>query len=488
MFGLSSSVTSYKEFIRRREAQKIFFFMLPMDSIRPFDLCKGAQSGESGRERMEASVFRRKISGNQGKASKNLQREFSQRLIEALEDRQLLSVTVAHHNLHAHKSHHAARHASKHHSTATTASTATASVVTASDTSSTTTDTDSSTYQDHGRLIDTVEFQLAPDAVKTGLESLASTDGLTAPAATQIVRLGNSNGVETYTLDYTTTGTQTRVTVDQNGVAVTAPTQSTITWADLNGSGTSSNSAAAAEITTIATALSLTAPTDATVVHVSTTASGSTFSVELTDSASTSEYDHGRNIAVDANGNPVGNQELPFSALPGAIQGFINANIPTGATALDAASTQTVHVRTIDGVVTYATDFTVSGTTTKVIVDLAGAAVTPTAATTTTFDLIPTLAHDELQALATAEGVTATIPTTQTVTVFTELNGTVIYSVTLSETDSTSSQTYNITLASDALGDATVPPGRGGHGFDGPGFGGPGGGCGPDGPHRPGGR
>ena len=428
-------------------------------------------------------MIRRQLRGNRGKNAKSQQKAISEQLIEALEERRLLSVTIAHHNLHAHKVHHAARHATKHHATASKSATSvpTASVVTASSTT-TTTDTDSSGYQDHGKVIDTIQFSLGPDAVKSGLTTLAGTDGLTAPAATDIVHLGNSNGVQTYTLDYTTTGTQTRITVDQGGHPVTAPTQSTITWADFNGSGTNSNSAAAAEITKIATALSLTAPTDTTVVNVSTTASGSIYSVELADSSSTSMYDHGQRVVVDSNGNPIANQELPFSTLPTAIQGFINANIPTGATALDAASTQTVHVRTIDGIVTYATDFTVSGTTTAVIVSLAGAVVTPTAPTTTTFDMIPTPAHDELQALATAEGVTATIPTTQTVTVFTELNGTVIYSITLSETDSTTSETYNITIASDALGNVTVPPGRGGHGFDGtrfdgPGFGGGGGNC-----------
>jgi hypothetical protein len=432
---------------------------------------EGIQGVLSGRIRMEVSVFHRKTFGDQTRVPKIPSKPFPYFFIETLEDRQLLSASPAHHHsLHAHKTTSTARHASKHHSSSSSTSTKTTASIVTSDNSSAT--SDPTKYGGFGRQIDSIAFDLTPTAVQSGLTSLAGTDGLTAPTSTQLVHLGNSNGVETYSLDYTTTGTQSRITVDENGHPVTAPT--TITWADLSGTGASSDAAAAAEITTIATALSLTAPTDTTVVNVSTTASGSVYSVRLSSSSSTStstEYDPGRTITVDSNGNPVGNQNIPFSTLPSTIQGYINANLPTGATALDPTSTQTVNVRTIDGVATYATRFTTTGTTSTVTVDLAGDVVTPTAPTTETFSAIPQLAQTELQALATAEGVTATIATTQTVKVFAELNGTTVYSVTLSDTDSTTSDTYNITVSSDQLGDPTVPPGFGG-GFAGAGFGG----------------
>ena len=99
-------------------------------------------------------------------------------------------------------------------------------------------------------------------------------------------------------------------------------------------------------------------------------------------------------MTVDSNGNPVGNQDIPFSTLPTTIQGYINNNLPTGATALDPTSTQNVSVRTIDGVATYATQFTATGTTSTVTVDLAGDLVTPTVPTTATFSAIPQLAQD----------------------------------------------------------------------------------------------
>ena len=402
--------------------------------------------------------------------------KFSASLIEALEDRRLLSASVLHHHLHAHK-HHTAKDASVIESDATSTA------------SSDTTSADPSTFPAFGHVIDTVEFQNAPTAVQTGLTTLASADSLAAPTATQIVHLGNANGVETYSLDYNTTGTYTRLTVDQNGNAVTAPTQSTTTWADLDGTGTGSDTTAAAEISTIATALNLTAPTSTTVVNVSTPTSGVAIYTVRLASADTSTADGfgpwGTTISVDANGIPAGNQRLPFSALPTAIQGFLNANLPTGATALASTSTQNVDVRTIDGITTFSTTFTTTGTSTTVTVDAAGDLITlPTAPTTTTFADIPTLAQTQLQTLATADGVTTTISDTQSVNVYSEINGTTIYSVTLAATNSTTSQTYNITIASDALGNPTVPPGGGfGGGFGGGvagGFGG--GGCGSGGP------
>ena len=62
-----------------------------------------------------------------------------------------------------------------------------------------------------------IAFSLAPAAVQTGLASLASTDGDTAPTATTEVHLANKNGVEIYTIKETSTGTTSNLTVDVAG-------------------------------------------------------------------------------------------------------------------------------------------------------------------------------------------------------------------------------------------------------------------------------
>ena len=168
---------------------------------------------------------------------------------------------------------------------------------------------------------------------------------------------------------------------------------------------------------------------------------------------------------MDASGNPVGNQAIPFSALPTAIQTGINNHLPTGATALAAASTQSVRVQTVDGKTYYSTTFTSSGTTTVVTVDSTGALATLPSSSTTTFSSIPQAAQTELQALATADGITSTIAGTQSVTAYDEGNGTTVYSVTLSGTSSTTGNAITVTVASDQAGNPTVPPtGRGGQG------------------------
>lgn len=401
-------------------------------------------------------MFRRKLNASQ-RSSLDRGPKFSASLIEALEDRRLLSASGLHHHVHA--------HVAKHHKHASVSATVSTPTTTSS------TSSDPTAFSGHGRVIDTIEFQDAPTLVQNGLNSLAMTDGLAAPTATQTVRLGNANGVETYSIEYTTTGTFSRLTVDENGIAVTAPTQTT--WAAIAGT------AAATEISAIVTALNLTAPTDGTVVYVGMPNTGPvTYTVHLT-SADTSTSNTlfafgGATISVNANGIPVGNQKLPFSALPTTIQGYINGNLPAGVTALDPTSTQDVFVRTIDGVTTFSTTFNTTGTSTTITVDTSDNLVTlPTAPTTTTFADIPMPAQTELQTLATADGVTTTISDTQSVNVYSELNGTTIYSVTLPATDSTTSQTFNITVASDALGNPTVPPNRGFGGFGG------GGDCGP---------
>lgn len=437
-----------------------------------------------------------------GSSSASLQRKSCDRLIETLEDRTLLSATATHalHTAlkHATKVHAAtvkpakvthskAAKASKHHK-----SNATANVASSSDAASpsTTTSTGSTTtdpiFEDHGHILSTIPFSEAPTAVQNGLTTLAATDHLAAPTATDTVHLGNRNGIETYSLLITSTGTQTDITVDQNGNPVTQPTLTTTTFGTLSGTGTGSDAAAAAEITAIASALGLTAPASNDTVNVSTAAGGAvTYSIHLARSTSSTTTtddddffgDRGETISVDANGNPVGAQELPFSVMPTKIQNGINAHLPTGATALATTSTQSVRVLTIDGTTYYSTTFDTSGTQTTVTVDAAGDLASLPSSSTADFSTIPAAAQTELQTLATANGVSGTISGTQTVNVFNEGNGTTIYSVSLSATDSTTSQTYMFTISVDQAGNPTVPPqnfgsgpGDCGGGFAGGGF------------------
>jgi hypothetical protein len=63
----------------------------------------------------------------------------------------------------------------------------------------------------------TIEFSQAPAAVQTGLDALATKDGVTAPTSSQTVFLSNINGVERYSVDIVGTGTDTVLTVRQNG-------------------------------------------------------------------------------------------------------------------------------------------------------------------------------------------------------------------------------------------------------------------------------
>jgi hypothetical protein len=363
--------------------------------------------------------------------------------------------------------------------------------LTSSDTTSSTTSATTDTSQDtDGQILSKIQFSQAPSAVQTGLTSLASKDGLAAPASTDTVYLGNSSGIETYSLIITSSGTTTRLAVDQTGAPVTDPTKTTTTWATLNGSGTGSNAKAAAEISAIVTALGLTAPTDTTTVDVLTASDGTvTYSIHLSKSSSSSSsstttdweiYDDAT-VSVDANGNPVGHQELPFSVMPAAVQNGINANLPSGATALASNSTQNVDVLTANGKTFYTTSFTTSGTTSSVTVDSTGALATLPSTTTAQFSTIPQAAQTELQALATANGVSGTIATTQSVTVYDEGNGTTIYSVSLSATDSTASNPYTLTISVDQAGNPSVPPRGQGGGCGGDGGGGFGGDFGGDG-------
>ncbi len=311
-----------------------------------------------------------------------------------------------------------------------------------------------------GEALNTILFGQAPAAVQTGLDTDATDHSLTEPTSSTKVRLANVNGIETYSVRISDAGAVTTLTVDQLGDLVTAPTTTTTTFGTLSGTGTGSNTAASSEISTIASSLSLTAPTADTNVIAVTDDGKTTYSVRLQHSStSNSKHPRGVLITVDSDGNPAGNEDVPFSVLPSAIQKGINANIPTGATALATDSTQTVNVRTIDGVVLYTTTFTTSGASTKVTVNSAGDAASLPTTTTTTFSALTKTVQNELQTLATANGVTTTIADTQSINVYTEANGTVLYSATLSATSTkNTSVTFDITITVDADGNPTTLP------------------------------
>ena len=301
-----------------------------------------------------------------------------------------------------------------------------------------------------------IAFSLAPAAVQTGLTSLASTDGDTAPTSTTEVYLGNKDGVETYTIHETSTGTSSSLTVDSTGAAVTAATKTTTTF------GAITDTAVTSEISAIATALTLTAPTSTTSVSVSTASDGTaTYSIGLTGTT-TSGKTKTTHVSVDSSGNPVGNERVPLSVLSTTIQNGLTSNAPTGATAL--TSTSLINVDTVDGVTLYSTTYTTTGTKTTVSVNTAGALTSGTTKATVEFSTLPSAAQTELQTLATADGVATTIATTQDVTETTEANGTVLYTVKLTATSTTdTSDTYSISLTVDAAGNPTVLGDQSGH-------------------------
>jgi hypothetical protein len=296
------------------------------------------------------------------------------------------------------------------------------------------------------------------------LDNLAGSDNLTAPTATQTVKLANVNGVEEYSVDITGTGTSSVLTVDQNGNPVTAPTKSTINWGDLT------DTAVTNEVDAIATALNLTAPTATTSVVVTAT-NGTTSSYTITLTGATGGgHTHGVTVTLDTAGNPIGDITLPFSVMLPAVQDGLNAAAPQGATALSATSTQPVVVTTVDGVTLYSTTFITTGTRTTVTVNNQGVLTSLPSSTTTEFQNLLPAVQDELQSLAADNGYTGTIAGTQSVKEYIEEGGTTVFAVTLpvSKTSSHSGKTYTIqiTVASDENGNPTVPPTNtgGGHG------------------------
>jgi len=326
-----------------------------------------------------------------------------------------------------------------------------------------------------GRGLNSIEFSQAPALVQTGLDKLATADNLTPPASTstQTVYLGNQNGIETYTIDITGTGTQTALTVDQNGDPVTAPTNGTTTYMAVP-------TAVSAEASAIATALGLTVPAATASVRVTTPSGTSVYTIDLVaSSTSTSSHPHGRVVQINAAGDPVGSENLPFSALPTTLQMALNNSAPKNATPLAAASTQTVKIRTSSGVTTYSTSFTVSGTTTTVTVNTAGTLISLPSHSTTTFAMLLPAVQNAINALAADNGATPLASTsTATVQVYDEANGTTIYSVTVNGSKiglSGKSFTYNLTISVDSEGNPTTLPSGGGGGFFGNRFGGFGG-------------
>jgi hypothetical protein len=314
----------------------------------------------------------------------------------------------------------------------------------------------------------TIAFSQAPTAVQSGLDTLAGT----TLAATTTVNLANRAGLETYSVTVSGTGTRARYTVDQNGVAVSDPTHNTTTYAGLQ----TTDAAAANELATIATAENLTAPAGTDTVGINVSSGGlTTYSIRLTSAATTSSGrrhgPRGSVVTVDAAGNPSGDEVVPFSTLPTAIQDGLNNAAPAGATAL--TDTSNVIVRVEDGVELYSAVFNGTGTRTTVTVDNTGTLTSLPSRKRITFADVPAAAQTELQSLATAKGA-GTIADTQTAYEYDEANGNVVYSVNVQATGTRNNGntfTFMVTVSSDANGNPTVPPDDGG-GFGGGFFGG----------------
>ena len=308
----------------------------------------------------------------------------------------------------------------------------------------------------HG-VVHTIAFSDAPAAVQTGLDTLASNGGLTAPADTQTVYLGNSHGVETYTVDLSSTGTSSVLTVDQNGKAITSPVKSTVTFADV------ANAAVTDEFDAIASALGLTAPASTNSVRVLTASDGSTvYTITL---ANTSGHGRGKTFSIDSAGNPTGNEVVSLSVLLPAVQNGLTSNAPAGATALTDASLITVQTK--DGVTTYSATYRSTGIKTVVTVDNTGALTNLPSTSTVKFADVAAAAQTQLQKLASSNGYVGTIADDTNVKAYDEANGTIIYAVRLPVTGtghSGATYTYMIVVASDQSGNPTVPAGddRGG--------------------------
>jgi len=314
-----------------------------------------------------------------------------------------------------------------------------------------------------------VQFSLIPAAAQTELNTLSGT----TLAATQNVTLGNSNGVETYSVRLTGTGTTSVYTSDLKGNPVTAPVSSTTTVASLP----ATVSAEVAQIVAV-TSLNVSAPAATDTVNVLTYSSGQVVYAVTLPSTSTSKWARGLTVSIDAAGNPVsttaqgigafplvsalcslfggGNATLPLAALPITLQKDFTALAPAGATAGN-----NVKIGTYDGVTLYTATFTSTGTRTTLTIDENGVLTSLPSSASVALTSIPGLADTELTALATADG--ATLPTN--VVANSEVNGTTVYSAKLSLTGTSpsgNSYTYYVTVSVDGNGDVTVPANDGG--------------------------
>lgn len=318
------------------------------------------------------------------------------------------------------------------------------------------------------QIVTTIQFDLAPAAVQAGLGALAISSGLRAPSSTsnQLIRLGNSAGLETFTLDIKGSGGKIKLTVDKEGQRVTPPVKSTMTWAALN----SSQPAAASQIARIVSEMRLSSPRSGANVQVSTDHTGqSTFTMTLkplssggrsSSSASTRES---LTISVNQAGNPVGEASLPFSVFSDAIQIGINALAPAGQ-ALFSNSTQLVSVRTLYGSTSYSTIFTSPGRMTKVTVNAAGAPTTLPSKSTDLFFNASFGAQLGMAALANALGYVGDISATAPIGVFHEGQGQSVYTMTLPVSTTLPNGravNYFITISVDQDGNPTVMPDTG---------------------------
>ncbi len=316
------------------------------------------------------------------------------------------------------------------------------------------------------QIVSTIQFDLAPAAVREGLGALALSSGFRDPAtnANQFIRLGNYSGLETFTLDIRGAGSKLSLTVDKNGQRFTPPVKSTTTWSALN----TSQPAAAAQISRMILEMRLSPLRSGSSIQVSTDHLGqSTYTVSLKSLSTTTGRSRGAQsssesitVSVNQAGNPVGEAMLPFSVFSDAIQIGINALAPAGQ-ALFSNSTQLVRVRTLYSATSYTTSFTSPGRVTTVTVNAAGAPTTLPSKSGDVFFNASFNAQLGLSALASALGYVGDISATTPIYVFNEGQGQSVYTVKLpinKTMPNGRSVNYFITISVDQDGNPTVMP------------------------------
>lgn len=193
---------------------------------------------------------------------------------------------------------------------------------------------------------DTVEFSAAPSAVQAGLQAIAPSG--TTISGTQIVNIQNVNSTTSYySVSLTnSSGPNTRLTVDENGLPAG---NETVAFSQL--------SAGPANDASIASALQNLAPTGTTIatdqtVTVRTSGGQTTYTVRLTNSNGTETI-----VTVDSAGNVVTPtaptfSTVQYSATPSAVQAGLQAIAPSGTT---ISGTQNVYVLTLNSTTSYYT-------------------------------------------------------------------------------------------------------------------------------------